>query len=684
MKIPLPLRSDLVIKKQIVGKATGYIIKDPVKQAYYRFDEEEYFVLSQLDGKKTVMDVAKAYNEQFQEELTGQDIAEFIGSLQRNDMFERTEIQKNVFLYEQLISQRKSRIQLAKGSPLYFRIPVVDPDKLFDKVMPFIRWIWSPLCVTLSIFFMLSAIGVLINNSAVVKRAMSSTFDFLNQDLGSLAVLWATVAIVIAIHELGHGLTCKRFSGECHEIGFLFMFFTPCMYANVNDAWMFENKRHRLYVTFAGCYIEFFVGSLAVYVWLFTQASSMVNIIAFKVVVVCFFSAIFMNFNPLMKFDGYFALSDAVEVPNLRSRSREYAPYLFQKYILRLEKEFEDLTKREQWILGIYGTLSTIYICNVMLGLMGMIGGALIKQFKIVGVIIMAAIVFKFLGGLIGKFINLIRMVMMEHEKFFGRKLIRLGGGGLIVGILLIVVFYPFPYHYKVSASLEPSREVVIRALSDGYVAPVSRHYEFQKGEVILSQENYELSLQKDLGQVDGKINNLLVQGALAKGDTTEAVKLKKVKQKLDEEIEELDRQQKNLTVYAPFKGYFTGNLDEFENTQVSQGDEIGRLFDPAVYEAAFDVLESDFEGIQEGMPAYLMLNMNPGKLFKGEVSRIASRHKQKGAARFYKVTVAFPNEDQLLRPGLKGKLFLNTGKYTVSQRIVLWLKKTISLDLQI
>ncbi|ETR70417.1 MAG: Peptidase M50 [Candidatus Magnetoglobus multicellularis str. Araruama] len=437
------LRSDLVVKKQTIACQNSYIaiIKDPVKKKYFRFEEEEYFVISHLDGIKTAEDIAHLYNRQFYDNLTGEDIEEFIAHIKDNDLLEKDLAALNTFLYEQLKEQRKSKIRQAKGSALYFRVPLVDPNTFFSKVMPYIQWFWARPCIMFMNLVMISAVIVLFQNYGDFKAGMAHIFDFTSQSLLQLFILWATVMSVIAIHELGHGLTCRRFGGECHEIGFLFMFFNPCMYANVNDAWLFENKQHRLYVTFAGCFIEFLVGSIAVYVWVLTQQGAMINMLAFKVIVVCFFSAIFMNFNPLMKFDGYFALSDYLEMPNLRDRSKEYLSYLISTKIFRLKKEFDCITKRERWILGVFGALVTIYMFNVLTGLIFLAGGFLISTLHGLGLLILCVILYKFFGRMVGKLINFIRLIMTEHQTFFSRRSVRLTGFTLLIGMLYGFIF---------------------------------------------------------------------------------------------------------------------------------------------------------------------------------------------------------------------------------------------------
>jgi len=681
------LRSDLVIRKQSIAHQHTYIaiVKDPVKKKYFRFEENEHFVMLLLDGKTSADEIAILYNRQFYDNVTGKDIEEFVASIRNDDLLGKDFSELNTFLYEQLKEQRKSKIRQAKGSALYFRVPVVDPDEFFRVVMPFIKWFWNRPCITMMNIFMISAVIVLFQNYAEFKTGMAHIFDFTNQSIFQLFVLWATVMSVIAIHELGHGLTCRRFGGECHEIGFLFMFFNPCMYANVNDAWLFENKRHRLYVTFAGCFIEFLVGSIAVYVWVLTQKGAMINMLAFKVIVVCFFSAIFMNFNPLMKFDGYFALSDYLEMPNLRDRSKEYLGYLISTKVFRLKKEFDILSKRERWILGTFGVLVTIYMFNVLTGLVFLAGSFLISTFHLAGLIILCIIIYKFFGRMFGKLINFIRAVMTEHKAFFSRPGIRIIGASLLITILYGFMFYPFPQHIDLPATIEPNNQTIIRSHETGYVEKVDiNRLTYTKGQTILIQSNDDLSAQQKDIAIDIRTNEKLQQAALAKGDAAELVKLQKIRQQMIDTQNDLIRRQKNLTITAPFDGIFENNLNALTHSFLNPGDPIGRLIDPSVYKVMIEILERDIEGINPGSHAYFVLDTQPDVIFSGKVSRISSMHIMRGIARFYRVSIEFPNKNMALREGMVGTVYLDIGKFTYLYRLVRWLKKTIRLDLQL
>jgi putative peptide zinc metalloprotease protein len=679
------LRTDLVIKRQSYSGGTTYIVKDPVKNAYLSFAEEEHYVLKQLDGKKTAADIAALYNHRFHDDLTAEDIIEFIASIRNKDLLERSLLEKNVFLYEQLKEQRKSRIRHAKGSVFYFRIPLVDPNAFFDRFIPYIRWYWTPVYIWLSLLFMFSSVVILLANYSSVAAGLSASFNIFNQDIASLALLWATVLVVIAIHELGHGFTCKRFGGECHEIGFLFMFFTPCMYCNVNDAWMFDNRQERLYVNFAGCYIEFLVGSIAVYVWALTQPGILIHAIAFKVIVVCFFSAVFMNFNPLMKYDGYFALSDYLETPNLRTRSREYVVDLIQTKIFRLKRETESLTQRERRILGNYGVLSTVYLVNVMCGLLIMAAGFLIRTFHWVGLLVTGVLIYKLFGTYIRKLIGFMQMVMTEHSRILHHRVVRISALGLLAAMVLFAIAFPLRWHVEVPTTLSPVHEIVIRTQSSGYVIPLKTHSRsFKKGVLIMTLESPQLDLQIHQLEIERRKNKYRLHAAIADGDASEKARLEELGRKLLRDFEDLDRQQQALTLHAPFDGVLTEALDRFENTFVQTGETLGHFMRTDGYQAALEIPERAIEDIRVDTRAKLLLNSRPDRLFAGKVTMIAPVHTKRDMDRFYRVIVNFPNENQLLRSGLNGVVHLEVKRGTLFVQLLRWIRKTIRLDLQI
>ena len=119
------------------------------------------------------------------------------------------------------------------------------------------------------------------------------------------------------IHEFGHGLTCKHFGGECHEMGVMFLVLTPCLYCNVSDSWMLPNKWHRA-VDRRGRHVYRDRDRLDLHVRVVVQRAGLLNQLCLSTMFVCSVSTVMFNANPLLRYDGYYILSDLVEIPNLR------------------------------------------------------------------------------------------------------------------------------------------------------------------------------------------------------------------------------------------------------------------------------------------------------------------------------------------------------------------------------
>ena len=178
----------------------------------------------------------------------------------------------------------------------------------------------------------------------------------------TVVYLWAALGVVKVIHEFGHGLSCKVFGGEVHEMGALFLCLSPALYCNVSDAWTLPNKWHRIVISAAGIYVELIIASAATFVWWNTPSHPFVNNLALSLMVVCSVSTIVFNANPLMRYDGYYVLADWLEIPNLRERSNRFLTNQFLEHCLGVETIPEPYMQLGRRILFVtYAVASYIY-----------------------------------------------------------------------------------------------------------------------------------------------------------------------------------------------------------------------------------------------------------------------------------------------------------------------------------
>src|SRR6267378_6704081 len=261
-----------------------------------------------------------------------------------------------------------------RGSPLYCRFKVFDPCQLLKRLVSCTGLFYTPYFGVLSAATILAAVGVTFANWG----------DF-RQELPKLYESWSTIAVVLALnflvvgaHEFGHGLTCTRFGGEVHEMGCALVFLQPAFYCNVSDAWLFPEKSKRLWVGIAGPYFELLLWSLAVLTWRLTEPDTWINFITLSVMATSGVKTL-LNFNPLIKLDGYYLLSDYLEIPNLRRRSFRHVGSLVEKLFgLESLEDEEVLPRRERAIFSIYGTLALAGSFSILGFILLSAGGALV------------------------------------------------------------------------------------------------------------------------------------------------------------------------------------------------------------------------------------------------------------------------------------------------------------------
>src|SRR5262249_17828777 len=203
---------------------------------------------------------------------------------------------------------------------------------VLTKMLPYVRFVFSTWFFLMSLVLMGSAIFLVASHFDTFRSKLPSYHEFFS--FKTVVYLWAALGIVKLIHEFGHGLSCKHYGGEVHEMGLLFLVFSPCMFCNVSDAWTLPNKWHRIIISAAGIYVELVIAAIATFVWWNTPANPFVNNLALSLMVVCSVSTVVFNANPLMRYDGYYVLADWIEIPNLRERSNRFLKNLFLEHAL--------------------------------------------------------------------------------------------------------------------------------------------------------------------------------------------------------------------------------------------------------------------------------------------------------------------------------------------------------------
>jgi putative peptide zinc metalloprotease protein len=269
-------------------------------------------------------------------------------------------------------------------------------------------------------------------------------------------LLWLAVslAVVKVLHELGHAVACKHFGAECHDLGLMFLVFTPCLYCDVSDAWMLPDKWQRIAVSAAGLYVEIFLAAVCTFLWWFSEPG-LLNSLCLNIVFVCSVSALIFNGNPLMRFDGYYILSDLVEIPNLQSRASSALSRLLAWWTLGVELPGERaMAERRHVWLAAYAAAAIAYRLVVVIGCLFFLN-AVLKPYRleVLAQIFMGIILLGMVAAPAWKTSRFFRNPILRRQIRRGR-LSRTLMAVLLAAIAL--VFVPVPYRVRAPVLLQP------------------------------------------------------------------------------------------------------------------------------------------------------------------------------------------------------------------------------------
>lgn len=364
---PPKFRSDLKAVRHQNAEGVSFIIKDPATDQFFRFREVEHYISLQCDGETPPDIIRDRVAGKFGGDLPSEMLASFVRTLDDAGLLDN----ENSSLRRKSKKESGSRLQ---GTLLYVRYRIINPERILDWLIHRVRFFFSPVFVGVA--------------GGLIALAVLLTWENWPVFTADLPRLWRVEVIplflvlgflVISAHEFAHGLTCRHYGGRVREMGFMLMYFQPALYCNVSDAWLFPERSKRLWVGFAGMFFELFLWAIAVMVWRVTDTDTLFNLAALLTMAGSGISTL-ANLNPLIKLDGYYMLSDFLNIPNMRKKAFRYVGDLAKSVIGIAEPPGEGYSLRERRIFLAYGLLGVIGSLSIMSIMTFEVGAYLIQN----------------------------------------------------------------------------------------------------------------------------------------------------------------------------------------------------------------------------------------------------------------------------------------------------------------
>src|ERR1700728_1005419 len=617
-------RSDLRISEQTVAGEKSFVLKVAETNSYNRFGATEYELLTLCDGTRTKAEVAAVWNDKHPgEPLSEEEIAEFLESVEPA-IWEQSAGEKNLAVLERIRDERKSRLD--QSSVLYISFKAWDPNKTLAKIDPYLGWLFTRGFVLFSLALFVTAAYLLAGDWARVQRDTLSLYSFAGKTAYDIWAFWILLFVLGAIHEFGHGLTCKHFGGDVHQMGFLLIYFTPAFFTDTTDIMLFDRIGRRQWVLFAGIWIELVICGISAIIWRFTFPGSLPNDLAYKMMLLSGVQGTLLNLNPLIKADGYYVLAEYLRIDNLREDAFTFLRAWLRKYILREDIDLPPGTRRLRRIYAIFGIAAVVYSTSLIVIMLLFAKNVLVSKFGNWGYFLTVCVVYYFARkGIIKAWYQVRAWWREKKEEYMAWRMTRGQQLGAI-GLAVLFLVPPVPTRVASNFVLEPGRDARVRTQVSGIVRQV---FVRQGDTVDAGQTLAVLSYP----EIDAQANILTQELAMADGEVRRQQSLP-YSPTLDAALRERGRLMKewnvaqarveSLVIRAPFSGIVATQSPEQKAGQyLSAGDDFCEVVDRSTMKARILVRDWELEDVHVGAHAELKVAPFAFRTYAGTLDRI-------------------------------------------------------------
>jgi putative peptide zinc metalloprotease protein len=547
-----------------------YLLEDSTTERNHRFNPAAYQFIGLLDGSRTVDEIVSVMGEKLDDFIPSQeDIIQILGQLNAAELINTDVMADTEELFERQVSQKKQRLQQYFSSPLALKIALWDPDNFLDKHFNKVRYLFSGWAC---------AAWVLLMTYAVIEAMqhwpeIAQHFAINTLATNNLLLITLLYPIIKILHELGHAFSAKLEGGEVHEMGVNFMLFMPIPYVNVSTATHFRNKYKRILVSAAGIIVETFLAASGLLLFLMTEPG-LIQDIGFNMFVIGGISSLFFNGNPLLKFDAYYILADAIAIPNLYERSGRYWCYLAQRYLFRISSAISPAYALGESVwLAIYGFLSRAYKLVVLWFIVTFI----MDVSLFIGVVIAIWLISLQLGLPIWKAFRFILSSPSLNRKRGQTWAISLG----IVSLLITLLgFVPVPSYTLAQGVVWQPDNAQLIAAEDGFaeVPLVDNNQVVEAGTTVLRLADPFLATQKRIAtakvrELQSQYRAYRVSDYSQAGITKEAIRI------AESELDYIIEKDQSMWIKADKSGrVLLPEIDDLPGRLIRKGDLLGYI----------------------------------------------------------------------------------------------------------
>jgi putative peptide zinc metalloprotease protein len=567
----LALLPTVAVNKQRFRGQDWYVLRDTYTQRFFRVTPQGYAFLSRLAPQRTVEQVWESCLRDMPAQAPGQEeVIQLLAQMHQSNLLYHDTPSDSLTIFTRYREHKQREFQGKVLGFLSIRIPLWDPNRWLDGQRGLSHALVS---VPMALLF-----GALLLWGGATALAQSDRLWSQTEGLfvfDNLVLLYLCMAVMKALHELGHAHVVKRFGGEVHTFGIMLLMGLPLPYVDATGSWSFRDRHARALVGAAGIIVELVLAALGALVWAHT-GPGLVNSLAFNVMVIGSVSSLLFNGNPLLRFDAYYVLSDLVDIPNLYQRAGQQWKYLADRYLLgtaKVESPARDGAERA-WLVG-YGVASFCYRVVIF-----------------TTILVVLADVWLPLAVVFGVTLTVMAVVMPGHKLWKhlrGPATLRnrrraVGVTGLLFALLLVLlVWLPLPDAIRAPGVVESTESTQIVTGVAGRLDKIEAEHGSRvvPGQVLVRLRNPELDWEIEAAAAAVTEAEVMRNQALQAAPADVAAWSRRIASAADR-LRDLRARRAELEVRARHAGIWSAQgLHERLGNWVPRGQTIGELVNP-------------------------------------------------------------------------------------------------------
>jgi putative peptide zinc metalloprotease protein len=641
----------------------------PGVDALFTFPPATWNLIQLFDGQRSFAEIADLYSAQTGVLYSEETVRDFAAEIDAMNFWYLTPQEKNIKLMQKTADQRlRMRKKTDWGDLSSIKFPAVNPDRFLTLLYGQISFMYAPWCVALTLLALALTAGIFITHWSEIGRDTLEFYNFAEKSWFDVAAFWIIGSILLCIHEIGHGLTCKHYGAPVPAMGFLLIYLTPAFYTDTTAGEVKSDRFQRLMIAVAGVYAELVICALVTPIWWGTPPNTPVHDIAYTIILFTGIAVVLINWNPLMKLDGYYIMCDLLGLADLKEASTLYLSAWLKRNVWRLPVDVPYVPPRRRPGYVIYAILSGLYSYSVLYIFASFIGNIARNFSADWGFLLEYATAYMIFRGRLRTLWNFMKFVYLDKKDrivaWFNptRKLV-------VSAVAIIFVFLPIWHETAVGRFvLEPGNVSVIRALVPGTVARVyaDEGQQVLAGAPIVQLSNVRLNAkaarsQSDLEVATQKANSEFLYYADFGSATTD-------RDRLGQQTRQFNSEIASLAVTSPTSGVvLTPRVNDKLGAYVPEGSELAEVGELSHLRARIYVSEFEMYKFHVDSAARLQVDGILGKRDARTVrvaplsSDIApglidlSKYKGQSPPKFYVFDLIVDNSNGTMRPGMAG-----------------------------